>query len=73
MIITLPIPGFLSVIRPAVFGLPGDGTEFSPGVSVKIVQLSLFLFGKLFVGDVLFHAFASFSVSILSVSPKKVK
>ena len=51
MIVTLPIPGFVSVVGFAVFRLPGDGIQFTPGLSLGQVHLSLFLLGKLLVGN----------------------
>ena len=32
VILTLPIPGFVSVIGFAVFRLSGDGIQFAPGL-----------------------------------------
>ena len=55
MIITLPIPGFVSVVSLAVLGLPGDGIQLAPGLPFGLVDLSLFLLGKLFVGNEFFH------------------
>ena len=59
MTITLPIPGFVSVIGFAVFRLSGDGIQFAPGLPSGLVDLSLFLFGKLLVGNEFFHKFSS--------------
>ena len=50
MIITLPIPGLVSVVSLAVFWLSGDGIKFAPGLPSGLVDLSLFLLGKLLVG-----------------------
>ena len=55
MIITLPIPGFASVVRLAVLGLPGDGVQFAPGLPLGQVHLALFLLGKLLVGNEFLH------------------
>ena len=55
MIITFPIPGFVSVIGFAVLGLPGNGAETAPAAPPLGVGFSLFLFGKLLVGNVFFH------------------
>ena len=55
MIITLPIPGFVSVVSFAVLGLPGDGIQLAPGLPLGQVHLALFLFGKLLVGDKFLH------------------
>ena len=55
MTITLPIPGFVSVVSFAVLGLPGDGVQFAPGLSFSQVHLALFLFGKLLIGNEFLH------------------
>ena len=55
MIITLPIPGFVSVVSLAVLGLPGDGIQFAPGLPFDLVDLALFLLGKLLVGNEFFY------------------
>ena len=53
--LTLPIPGFASVVRLAVLGLPGDGVQFAPGLPLGQVHLSLFFLGKLLVGNEFLH------------------
>ena len=53
--ITLPIPGFISVVSLAVCGLPGDGVQLAPGLPTGLIDLALFLLGKLLVGDEFFH------------------
>ena len=55
MTITLPIPGFVSVVSFAVLGLPGDGIQLTPGLPSGLVNLTLFLLGKLLVGNEFFH------------------
>ena len=55
MNITLPIPGFASIVGFAVCSLSGDGIQLSPGAPPGAVQPALFLFGQLLVGDKLFH------------------
>ena len=55
VIITLPIPGFVSVVCLAIFGLPGDGIQLAPGLALSQVHLALFLLGKLLVGNEFFH------------------
>ena len=55
MILTLPIPGFISVVGLAVDRLPGDGIQLTPGLPTGLINLALFLFGKLLVGDEFLH------------------
>ena len=55
MIITLPIPGFVAVVCLAILGLPGDGIQLTPGLSPGLIDLALFLFGKLLVGNEFLH------------------
>ena len=55
MILTLPIPGFVSVVGLAAFGLPGDRIQLTPGLPSGLVDFALFLFGKLLVGNEFFH------------------
>ena len=55
LIITLPIPGFISVVGLAVFGLSGDGVQFAPGMPTRLIDLTLFLLGKFLVGNEFFH------------------
>ena len=55
MIITLPIPGFVSAIGFAVFRLPGDGVQLAPSLPTGLIDLALFLLGKLLVGNEFFH------------------
>ena len=55
MTITLPIPGFISVIGFAVFGLSGDRVQLAPGLPFSQVHLALFLLGKLLVGNEFLH------------------
>ena len=65
MIVTLPIPGFVSVICLAVFGLPSDGVQLVPGLPPGLIDLSLYIFGKLFVGNEFFHNTTSQLVVLL--------
>jgi hypothetical protein len=53
--LTLPIPGFVSVVGLAGFRLSGDGVQFVPGLPLCLIQLPLFLLGKLLVGNKFFH------------------
>ena len=55
MIVTLPIPGFVSVVGLAVFRLPGDGIQLAPGLPSSLVNLALFLLGKLLIGNEFLH------------------
>ena len=55
VILTLPIPGFVSVVGFAVCGLSGDGIQLAPGLPLGLVDLSLFLLGKLLVRNEFFH------------------
>ena len=55
MIVTLPIPGFVSVVCLAIFGLPGDGIQLTSGLATGLIDLSLFLLGKLLVGNEFLH------------------
>ena len=55
VIITFPIPGFVSVVGLAIFRLSGDGVQLAPGLPSGLVDLSLFLLGKLLVGNKFFH------------------
>ena len=55
MIRTFPIPGFVSVVGLAVCWLPGDGVQFAPGLPSGLIDLALFLLGKLLIGNEFFH------------------
>ena len=55
MILTLPIPGFVSVIGFAVIRLPGDGVQRAPGLPPGLIDLPLFLLGKLPIGNEFLH------------------
>ena len=55
MVVTLPIPGFVSVVCLAVFGLPGDGIQLTLSLPLGEVHLALFLLGKLLVGNEFLH------------------
>ena len=55
MIITLPIPSFVSVVGLAVLGLPCNRVPFAPGLPFGLIDLALFLLGKLLVGNEFFH------------------
>jgi hypothetical protein len=70
--ITLPIPGFVSVVGFAVGRLTGDGIQLAPGLPLGQVRLSLFLLGKLFVGNKCFHHRNLLAVVAISISqPEK--
>ena len=58
-LLTLPVPGFVSVVGLAVFRLPGDGVQVTPGLAFGLVEFALFLFGKLLVGDEFSHPYSS--------------
>jgi hypothetical protein len=60
VIVTLPIPGFVSVVGFAVLGFAGDGVDIAPSLPLGQVHLALFLFGKLLVGNEFFHFATSF-------------
>ena len=55
VILTLPIPGFVSVVCLAVLRLPGDGVQLAPGLPLGLVDLSLLFFRQFFVKDEFFH------------------
>ena len=55
MILTFPIPGFVSVVGLAVCWLPGDGVQLAPGLPSGLIDLALFLLGKLLIGNEFFH------------------
>ena len=55
VILTLPIPGFVSVVCIAVLRLPRDGIQLAPGLPPGLIDLALFLFGKLLVGNEFLH------------------
>ena len=60
--LTLPAPGFASVVGPAVFRFPGDGVPLAPGLAARLVKSALLLFGALFVGNEFFHGCLLFGV-----------
>ena len=55
VILTFPIPGVVSVVCFAVFWLSGNGIQLAPGLPLGLVDLSLFLLGKLLVRNEFFH------------------
>ena len=55
MIITLPIPGFVSIVGFAVFRLPGDGIQLAPGLPSGLIHLALLFLRELFVGNEFLH------------------
>ena len=59
MIVTLPIPGFVSIVGLAVLGLTGDGVQLNPSLPLGQVHFALFLFGKLLIGYEFFHGVTS--------------
>jgi hypothetical protein len=59
VIVTLPIPGFVSIVGLAVLGFASDGVQLSPSLAFRQVHLALFLFGKLLVGNEFFHGITS--------------
>ena len=65
---TLPIPGSVSVVGFAVFGFAGDGIQAAPAASFGLIQLALFLFGKLFIGNEFIRNDTSFVISAGSIA-----
>ena len=65
MIITLPIPGFVSVVGLAILGLPGDGVQFAPGLPTSLINFAFFLLRELFVGDEFLHGYLVAAPNIL--------
>ena len=55
VVLTFPIPGFVSAVGFAASRFPGDGVQLTPCSALGGVDLTLFLFGKLLVGNVFFH------------------
>ena len=55
----LPILRPLSVIGLAVGGLPGDGVQLAPGLPSGLIDLALFLLGKLLIGNEFLHTDSS--------------
>ena len=55
MMVTIPVPGFVSVVGPAVLGLPGDGIQAAPGLPAGLIDLSFFLLGQFLIRDKFFH------------------
>ena len=55
MIVTLPIPGFVSVVSSAVFRLPGDGVQLAPSLPPGLINLALLFFRELLVGNEFLH------------------
>ena len=53
--LTLPISGLVSVVGLAADRLPGDGVQLTQGLPSGLVNLTLFLFRKLLVGNEFFH------------------
>lgn len=49
MILTLPIPGFVSVVDLVVFELPGDGGQFVPGLPPDLIDLERLMYGELLI------------------------
>ena len=57
--ITLPAPGFVSVVGLAAVRFPGHRTDGAPGFPSGSIPLSFFLFGQFFIGNKFFHIFTS--------------
>ena len=53
----IPIPGFVSIIGPAVLGLPGDRIQVAPGLAFGLIDLSFFLLGKFLIRNKFLHIF----------------
>ena len=51
MNLTLPIPGFASIVGLAAHGLSGYRVQAAPGVPFGGIQLPFLLFGELFIGN----------------------
>ena len=62
---------FLPILRPfsaiclAAFWLPGDGVQLAPGFPFDLIDLALFLLGKLLIGNEFFHFCNLLTVSML--------
>ena len=66
MIVTLPIPGFVSIVGLAVLGLASDGVQLAPCLPLVQVHFALFFLGKLLIGNEFFHGVTSlFDVEVL--------
>ena len=68
MILTFPISGFVSVVGLAVCGLSGNGVQLAPGLPSGLIDLALFLLGKLLVGNEFFHNANLLAVSTLIIA-----
>ena len=55
VMLTLPISGLVSVVGLAADRLPGDGIQLAPGLPPGLINLALFLLGKLLVGNEFLH------------------
>ena len=53
--LTLPISGFVSVVSLAVYWLPGDGIQLTPGLPFCLVDFAFLLFRELLVRNEFFH------------------
>jgi hypothetical protein len=73
LIITLPIPGFVSVVGFAVLGFAGDGIHITPGIPPGRIRFALFLLGKLLIGNKFFHFSFSFQIFHQSIAEAKEK
>ena len=62
MILTLPIPGFVSVVCLAILGLPGDGVQLAPGLPTSLLNFVLLLLGKLLIGNKFFYNATSLQI-----------
>ena len=51
----LPILHPLSVVGSAILRLSGDGVKATPGATLCVIVLFLFLFGQFFIGNKFFH------------------
>ena len=60
MVIISPFLCFSSVVGPGVFAFTGDGVQALPAAALFGVELTLLLFGQLFVRYEFFHIFAPF-------------
>ena len=68
MTITLPIPGVVSVVCLAADWLSGDRIQLTPGLPPGLIDFSLFLLGKLLVGNEFFHNANLLAVSTLIIA-----
>ena len=72
VIITIPFPCLLSVVRLRVCRVPGDRIEAAPGVPAFSVKLPPFLFRELFIGSKFFHRDTSLENRLIDLDKEPV-